>query len=420
MQNTIISRRQLMLPAVFVVLLAAVSTHAQVLLDARAITRRVLPAVVTIRTFDNSGRALGVGSGFVVSSNGLIVTNYHVIDKADAATVKFTNGEEARVEGVVDLDAEKDFAILKVTAIDLTVAALGNSEKLEQGEPLVAIGAPLGLSNTVSTGIVSEIRSLEGRRVIQHTASISPGSSGGPLINSAGQVVGINTFLLKDGQGLFFALPINYIRASLSSTDGKVVSLTQVHQFMQKEEEKQRSARIQKFLRDNFLPYQDPEQLFSFLAPRDWQVQRSEREDRDATRHVIVMFYPRNAEQAHINGWLSAGIRVHLRFPSPGHVWRVDSARTWQVNELDSTRRAATTRKTSDAKVEQIGNLNAIALAAVSETNIISKPELAWLYVSGTQQCLMSVEIVAPVDDEDDQKVVKAIFAESFKASWVR
>jgi hypothetical protein len=400
--------------------IASVQLCAQAVFDARIITRRMLPAVVTIKTFNRSGQPLATGSGFVATANGLIVTNYHVIDKADAATVKFSNGEQTRVEGVVELDADKDFAILKVNAVDLTAAPLGNSEKLEQGEPLVAIGAPLGLSNTVTTGIVSEIRAMDGRRLIQHTASISPGSSGGPLINSAGQVVGINTFLLKDGQGLFFALPINYIRASLSNTTGKVATLGMVHDFLQKQEEREESAKLEKFLKENFVAYQDPERLFSMMAPRGWQVQRTEREERDGTRHVVVMFSARNAERAQIYGWLSAGIRVHLRLPAPGRVWKADWTRTWQTGEIDAARNAATTRKTSNPQPARIGNVTAMTIAAVSEARIISKPELALLYYSAAQQCLMSVEIVAPAEEEQDLKIVQTVFAESFRASWVR
>jgi hypothetical protein len=354
----------------------------------------------------------------VATAKGMIVTNYHVIDKADGATVKFPNGGEERVEGVVEFDPEKDYAILKINGIDLPVAPMGNSDKLEQGEPLVAIGAPLGLSNTVTTGIVSEIRALDGgRRMIQHTAPISHGSSGGPLINGTGQVIGVNTLMRTDGNSLYFALPINYVRAAIAGTDGKMVALSKIHEYMEKKEKEQKAAKLQKFLEETFGPYEDAERLFTVMTPRTWQVQRSEKEE-SATRHVIVMFYPRDAEKAQINGLLSSGIRVHLRLPMQGKRWRGDSAQNWQRTEIDATRNASTTKKATDPKTSQVGNLAAVSMVTVSDTKTISKPEVMYLYVSAMPECLLTVEIIGPTDQEDDYKMVQTVFAETFKASW--
>ena len=420
MTKNIARRVRMFAPGIIALSSGITALYGQAAIDARLIARKLLPAVVTIQTFDGAGNGIALGSGFVVNSKGLIVTNYHVIDKADGATAKFTNGGEERVEGVVEADPEKDYAILKINAIDLPVAALGNSDKLEQGEPLVAIGAPLGLSNTVTTGIVSEIRPLEGGRLmIQHTAPISHGSSGGPLINSAGQVVGVNTLMRTDGNGLYFALPINYIRATLASTDGKVVSLSKVHEIMDKQRKEAAAAKVETFLRENFAPYQDPDHLFSATTPRAWMVQRSEKEE-DATRHIIVMFNPREAEKAEINGQLSHGIRIHLRLPAQGHLWKSDSAHTWELRQVDLARNAPATKKISDPAQEKIGNLQALSLLALSDAKNISKPALSWLYISATQPVLATIEIVGPADQEDDLKIVQQVFAESFKAGWVQ
>jgi len=415
MTRTIIQRGS---SALFAAFALVVSLHAQTI-DARVITRKLLPTVVTIKTFDGNGKGIALGSGFVVDSKGLIVTNYHVIDKADAATVKFPNGGEERVQGVVEADPEKDYAILKINGIDLPVAPLGNSDKLEQGEPLVAIGAPLGLSNTVTSGIVSEIRPEGGRLMIQHTAPISHGSSGGPLINAAGQVIGVNTEMRTDGNSLYFALPINNIRAALASTDGKMVGLAKLHEIMAKREEEAQAEKIKEFVHDNFAAYEDSAHLFTALTPRAWTVQRSEKEV-DSTRHIVVLFSPRDAEKAEPEGTLSYGIRVHLRLPAQGHEWRLDAAKSWQLRQVDLARNAVTIKKAGDPKAEQLGNLQALSLLTVSDPKTMAKPALSYLYVTAAQECNMTVEIIGPTDEEDNLKVVESVFSQTFKASWAK
>lgn len=182
---------------------------------------KVAPAVVTIETTTGgliSGR--GTGSGVIYHADGWILTNRHVVENAERVDVTLNDGRafEGRVYG---LDTLTDLAIVKIDGSDLPTAPIGTSENLEPGQLAIAIGNPLGLSNTVTTGIVSGLgrvitasdalqTSAETlRNLIQTDAAINPGNSGGPLVNSAGQVIGINTAVNVEAQGLGFAIPID-------------------------------------------------------------------------------------------------------------------------------------------------------------------------------------------------------------------
>jgi serine protease Do len=155
----------------------------------------------------------GVGSGFVMSREGYILTNNHVVEDAGQIKVKLANGKE--YEGkIVGRDPKTDLALVKIEGVlDLHPLKLGNSEDLKVGSWVVAIGSPFGLEQTVTAGIVSAKGRVIGSgpydNFIQTDASINPGNSGGPLINMKGEVVGINTAIIASGQGIGFAIPIN-------------------------------------------------------------------------------------------------------------------------------------------------------------------------------------------------------------------
>jgi S1-C subfamily serine protease len=189
-------------------------------------------------------RSEALGSGFVISEDGYIVTNNHVISEAAAMpgkfkmTVVFNDGKEVPAN-LVGRDPKTDLAVLKVDNVDnLTVAQLGDSAKLTVGEEVVAVGAPLGLRSTVTHGIISALNrpvplSGEGSDTdtvidgVQTDASINHGNSGGPLINMGSQVIGINTAgksLSDSASGLGFAIPVNEVKATVESLikDGKV------------------------------------------------------------------------------------------------------------------------------------------------------------------------------------------------------
>ena len=190
---------------------------------------RVGPSVVRIDTVKRVSNPLGSlfgagpttqkqagqGSGFITRSDGLIFTNAHVVEGADKVAVTLPDGRSFNGR-VLGGDPLTDVAVVRVVAEKLPVAPLGNSNDLKPGEWAIAIGNPLGLNNTVTAGIISAVDRTnavgEGQRVpyIQTDAAVNPGNSGGPLINAAGQVIGINTAIRQaPGAGLSFAIPIN-------------------------------------------------------------------------------------------------------------------------------------------------------------------------------------------------------------------
>jgi Do/DeqQ family serine protease len=157
----------------------------------------------------------GTGSGFIINSSGVILTNAHVIDGADTVTVTLKDGRNFKGR-VLGQDSITDVAVVKIEATQLPVVRMGNSDQLRTGEWAIAIGNPLGLDNTVTAGIISATGRSSGdvgvpdKRVgfIQTDAAINPGNSGGPLLNQRGEVVGMNTAIIGGAQGLGFAIPI--------------------------------------------------------------------------------------------------------------------------------------------------------------------------------------------------------------------
>lgn len=173
-------------------------------------------AVAMIVTYDKESKPLSQGSCFIVDAEGIIVTNLHVISNAYSGVIKLTNGAFYRIKEILGEDADVDIAFLKVEGKELPTVELGDSDKVKVGESVIAIGNPQGLQNSVSTGIISGIREIEfGNKVyklIQTITPISPGSSGGVLLNMEGKVIGITESSLIEGQNLNFAIPINYVK----------------------------------------------------------------------------------------------------------------------------------------------------------------------------------------------------------------
>src|SRR2546427_1024488 len=202
------------------------------------LARELKPAVVNVSTkrveegrrrLEGSGDEPGLfrtvrslGSGFIVNADGYVVTNNHVVDGATEIKVTLADGRELAAK-VLGRDPKTDLALLKIDATGLPLIALGDSTQLQVGEPVMAIGNPFGLEQTVTTGIVSATGRVIGEGpyddFIQTDASINPGNSGGPLINSKGQAVGINTALVSQSGGsvgIGFAIPINLAKPVLT------------------------------------------------------------------------------------------------------------------------------------------------------------------------------------------------------------
>lgn len=174
-----------------------------------ALVKRIEPSIVVILTFDQEEKMLGLGSGFFISRNGDIITNYHVLQGARQALVRTSDGKAYPVKKVIAEDREGDLIRISVDVPEGLVSPLPISPSFpEVGERIAVIGTPLGLEKTVSDGIVAAVREVpEFGKIIQLTAPISPGSSGSPVVNMRGEVIGVATFFIVLGQNLNFAIP---------------------------------------------------------------------------------------------------------------------------------------------------------------------------------------------------------------------
>lgn len=193
------------------------------------------PSVVLIETYGDDGKVSGSGSGFLVTADGRIITNFHVIVHTKRATVRLANEDAYDAVHVLAVDRRKDIALLKIDAVNLPYLKLGHSGSSQVGDKLYTLGNPLGVfQNTLSEGLLSGIRQMDGYKMFQLSAPISHGSSGGPVFNTQGEVVGIVDATISEGQNLNFAIPIDYAAGMLDSRE-----LQSLASFYEPEEKKE-------------------------------------------------------------------------------------------------------------------------------------------------------------------------------------
>lgn len=187
--------------------------HAQ---TPQEIARRAFGSTVLLVMEDANGQPRSLGSGFF-TRDGEIASNLHVVEGSVRGYVKVV-GQKTKydIEGVSAIDAERDLVLLKVSAPGMQSLAIGKSEDVQVGEAVYAVGNPQGLEGTFSQGIVSSIREVGADKLLQITAPISPGSSGGPVLNTKGEVIGVSVATFRGGQNLNFAIPASYLTALLS------------------------------------------------------------------------------------------------------------------------------------------------------------------------------------------------------------
>lgn len=182
---------------------------------AQEIARKAFGSTVLLVMEDSNGQPLSLGSGFFIR-DGEVVSNLHVIEGAARGYVKIV-GQKAKydIEGVTAVDLERDLVVLKISGARAPRLILGSSDVAQVGETVYAVGNPHGLEGTFSQGIISSIREVGADKLLQITAPISPGSSGGPVLNGTGEVIGVSVATFRGGQNLNFAIPSNYLRTLL-------------------------------------------------------------------------------------------------------------------------------------------------------------------------------------------------------------
>lgn len=190
--------------------------HAASADTAQTIAKQAFGSTVLIVMEDANGQPLSLGSGFFVR-DGEIASNLHVVEGAVRGYAKSVGYKtKHNIEGITRVDVERDLVVLEVSGAKAVPLSLGDSDAVEVGETVYAIGNPRGLEGTLSQGIVSGIRNVGSDKLLQITAPISPGSSGGPVLNSSGEVIGISVATFRGGQNLNFAIPSNYLKALLA------------------------------------------------------------------------------------------------------------------------------------------------------------------------------------------------------------
>ena len=194
------------------VLIGANSANSQ---TAQAIAKKAFGSTVLLVMEDANGQPLSLGSGFFVGA-GEIASNLHVVEGAVRGYAKLV-GQETKhdLEGITAVDSRRDLVVIKIAVAGSPVLPLSNSDAVQVGEPVYAVGNPQGLEGTFSQGVVSNIREVDTDKLLQITAPISPGSSGGPVLNHKGEVVGVSVATFRGGQNLNFAIPSNYLKLLL-------------------------------------------------------------------------------------------------------------------------------------------------------------------------------------------------------------
>jgi hypothetical protein len=206
----------LLLPALVA---APTDLPAQASLEPTAIAALAREATVQVRSVDEHGRRIGSGTGFLISPDGMIVTNFHVIAGAHSLQVDPADGAEHAQVLYVAGDPGHDIALIKLAAGGLPWLRIREEPEAEVGQRIYTMGHPLGQTATFSDGLVSALRTVEEVGLIQITAPISVGSSGSPVMNDAGEVIGIATMMLRGGQNLNFAVPVRYVASMLARAD---------------------------------------------------------------------------------------------------------------------------------------------------------------------------------------------------------
>lgn len=275
--------------------ISARSTAAEAL-DLKGLAKKARPCVLMLVVSDTRGKEVATGSGFCVSADGKLITNRHVVENGASAVAKAENGAVFLVEGLLGVSEANDLALLKLKGKDLPFLEVGRTDGIEVGTRVAVIGSPLGLEGTLTDGIVSAVRkeSVGPEKWIQITAPISTGSSGSPVLDPQGQVVGVATLLMRGGQGLNFAVAAEAVQELMKSA--------------------QKSAEVKSF---NAVFKQRGQELWRDADFRAFHVAKRAQDHPEASAMIkrVLQRYPENSEAYYWLGeleWEKSGLRGDL------------------------------------------------------------------------------------------------------------
>jgi len=294
------SRRTMLTPKIrkaFIVVLSSIYltaipsiTFAQ---TAQEIARKAFGSTVLLVMEDTNGQPLSLGSGFFVR-DGEVASNLHVVEGAARGYAKII-GQKTKydIEGIAAVDPERDLVVLKISGAQAGAVVLGNSESVQVGETVYAVGNPQGLEGTFSQGIVSSIREVGPDKLLQITAPISPGSSGGPVLNGKGEVVGVSVATYRGGQNLNFAIPSNYLKALLANVRPAKPLLQERPMKSAKSILADLGGRSTEGVIGGQLTWQYPDNPFPNMGKYDFSIRNQLREDVQKV-YCLVVFYDRD------------------------------------------------------------------------------------------------------------------------------
>ena len=213
-----------LLPFLLIITACVTNIRAETeMIDLKALAKKARPAVMLLIVSDANGKEIATSTGFMVSADGKLITNYHVVRNAAALVAKAENGSEFPAMSVLVEDSLNDLALVRIKGRDFAFLSLGAGDNAEVGSRIAVIGSPLGLEGTLSEGIISAVRvSPEGQRVLQISAAISPGSSGSPVLNAYGEVIGVAAAKRPGGESLNFAAPVKAAKVILAQGETAV------------------------------------------------------------------------------------------------------------------------------------------------------------------------------------------------------
>lgn len=282
----------------------------------KQVAARVLPSLVRIEAVNETGQTSGFGSGFIVRRDGWIATNHHVIAGATKLRVRFVQSQKVyEAVGVGPFQKDSDWAMVKIDASELPTLEVA-AQAPGQGETVLAFGNPSGLDGSMTEGIISRVSRADSIVLLQHTAPLAGGSSGGPLVNQRGQVVGVNTAILKEAAGFGFAVGIDALPSVSSLRRETLVQVATASGAEAKSAGERKFAWARKY-----------------SAPEGWTEARLSRTLSNGELQEILMFASPDAERADITGWLSSGIRLVTEFPKQGNTYNVSSADAWILDK---------------------------------------------------------------------------------------